>query len=197
MTTEPRQAVGTAAAARAVGVDASTLWRWQRAGYVTPAYVTRGGHARWNIEQLRHQLANAQEAPLTEAPTTPEPQPVAAAIVTSDGRVLAGQRHDGRPPWTFIAGEVEPGESPADAAVREVKEEAGLVVAVTRTIGRRVHPKTGRTMIYLACEPTEGTSVHVGDPEELAAVEWLTLAQADELLPGMFEPVRLHLDDVL
>ena len=27
-------------------------------------------------------------------------------------------------------------------------------------------------MIYLACTPTEGTAVHVGDPEELAEVRW-------------------------
>ena len=81
--------------------------------------------------------------------------------------------------------------------MREVKEETGLIVAVSSTIGRRVHPKTGRTMIYLACQPTEGTAVHVGDPEELAEVRWLPLAEADELLPGMFEPVRAHLDNVL
>ena len=61
----------------------------------------------------------------------------------------------------------------------------------------RVHPKTGRTMIYLACTPTHGTSVFVGDEEELAEVRWLSLAEADELLPGMFEPVREHLGRVI
>ncbi|MGH3966520.1 MAG: NUDIX domain-containing protein, partial [Pseudonocardiaceae bacterium] len=104
----------------------------------------------------------------------------------------------GKPPWTFIAGEIEPGESPADAAVREVKEEAALVVrAATRPIGRRVHPKTGRTMIYLECYPIEGTDAHVGDPEELAEVRWLDLDEVDELLPGMFEPVRAYLGEAL
>ena len=56
-----------------------------------------------------------------------------------------------------------------------------------------MHPKTGRTMIYLACTPTEGTDVFVGDPDELAEVRWLSLREADELMPGMFEPVREHL----
>jgi 8-oxo-dGTP pyrophosphatase MutT (NUDIX family) len=59
---------------------------------------------------------------LSEQPTTPEPQPVVAVIVTSEHGVLIGKCHDGKPPWTFIAGEIEPGESPADAAVREVKK---------------------------------------------------------------------------
>jgi len=125
---------------------------------------------------------------------SPEPQPVVAAIVTSHLGVLAGRRNDGKPPWTFIAGEIDPGESQVDAAVREVKEETGLRVrAGNREIGRRVHPKTGRTMIYLACMPTEGTEVFVGDPDELAEVRWLSLREVDELMPGMFEPVREHL----
>ena len=126
----------------------------------------------------------------------PEPQPVAAAIVISARGILAGRRIDGRPPWTFIAGEVEPGETAAFAAVREVKEETGLEVRAGREIGRRVHPKTGRTMVYVAARPSrpDELSVFVGDPAELAEVRWIaTLAEADELLPGMFGPVREHL----
>lgn len=136
-----------------------------------------------------------QEAPFMPEPaTTPEPQPVVAAIVTSHLGVLAGRRNDGKPPWTFIAGEIEPGESMVDAAIREVKEETGLLVrAGHQEIGRRVHPKTGRTMIYLACSPTHGTHVFVGDEDELAEVRWLSLAEVDTLMPGVFEPVREHL----
>jgi 8-oxo-dGTP pyrophosphatase MutT (NUDIX family) len=132
---------------------------------------------------------------MTQPDTAPEPQPVAAAIVTSSRGVLAGKRNDGKPPWTFIAGEVEPGETAPFAAVREVKEETGLEVRAGREIGRRVHPKTGRTMIYVAARPVrpDDLDVFVGDTDELAEVRWLTLAEADELLPGMFEPVRAHL----
>lgn len=131
---------------------------------------------------------------MIEPASTPEHQPVVAAVVTSHLGVLAGQRRDGRPPWTFIAGEIEPGESQVDAAVREVKEETGLLVrAGQQEIGRRVHPKTKRTMIYLACSPIEGTDVYLGDEEELADVRWLSLAEVDTLMPGVFEPVREHL----
>lgn len=131
---------------------------------------------------------------VTPPASTPEPEPVVAAVVTSHLGVLAGRRNDGKPPWTFIAGKVQPGEAIADAAVREVKEETGLEVrAAHHEIGRRVHPKTGRTMIYLSCLPVAGTAVFVGDEEELAEVRWLSLPEADELLTGMFEPVREHL----
>jgi 8-oxo-dGTP pyrophosphatase MutT (NUDIX family) len=126
----------------------------------------------------------------------PEPPPVAAAIVTSPLGVLAGRRNDGTPPWTFIAGKIQAGESPADAAVREVKEETGLDVVPGRILGRRVHPATQATMVYLAARPAPGAdpaSVIVGDPAELAEVRWLSLAELDELMPGVFEPVRAYL----
>lgn len=136
--------------------------------------------------------------PVPESASKPEHQPVVAAIVTSTLGVLAGRRNDGKPPWTFIAGEVEPGESAADAAIREVKEETGLQVrAGFHEIGRRVHPATKRTMIYLACTPTHGTDVFVGDEEELAEVRWLNLREVDELLAGIYKPVREHLGRVL
>ena len=110
----------------------------------------------------------------------PEPSARVAAIVTSSKGVLIGRRNDGKPPWTFIAGEIEPGESPADAAVREVKEETGLLIQAGDVIGRRVHPKTGRTMIYMEGKPSHGLKVFVGDEDELAEVRWVTLAEADE-----------------
>ena len=118
-----------------------------------------------------------------------------AAIVTSDRGVLVGRRNDGKPPWTFIAGEQDSvqDESPEDTAVREVKEETGLEVRAGQVIGERDHPKTGRHMIYLAAVPVRGTDVFVGDEDELAEVRWVGLAEADELLPGMYEPVREHL----
>lgn len=191
--------VSSTTAAEALGVHPGTLWRWVKDGRVKPTSHTVGGHLRWDMADLRRQLALAdEEQHVPEPADAPEHPPVVAAIVTSHLGVLAGRRHDKKPPWTFIAGEIEPGESQADAAVREVKEETGLLVrAGHHEIGRRVHPKTGRTMIYLACLPTHGTEVFVGDAEELAEVRWLTLKEVDELMPGVYEPVREHLGMVI
>jgi 8-oxo-dGTP pyrophosphatase MutT (NUDIX family)/transcriptional regulator with XRE-family HTH domain len=124
--------------------------------------------------------------------------PVVAAIVTSDLGILVGKRNDGKPPWTFIAGEQDAvkDENPADTAVREVKEETGLRVQAGEVIGERnPHPATGRHMIYLAATPTHGTEVFVGDEEELAEVRWVSLAELDELMGAgnIFAPVREHL----
>jgi 8-oxo-dGTP pyrophosphatase MutT (NUDIX family) len=120
-------------------------------------------------------------------------QPVIAAIVTSRRGVLVGRRNDGVPPWTFIAGENRLNEPPEETAIREVKEEATLEIRAGEVIGERDHPMTGRRMIYIAAEPVHGTEIHVGDEAELAEVRWVSLAEADELLPGMFGPVREYL----
>ena len=185
--------VTTGAAAKAIGVTPVTLQRWAHAGIVTPASVTAGGHLRWDLDDLREQLRKHPGGISARSPSEPEPQPVAAAIVTSSRGVLIGRRNDRTPPWTFIAGEIEPGESPADAATREVKEETGLLVRVGREIGRRIHPATGRLMIYLTAEPEHGTDIFVGDRAELAEVRWVDFDQASALLTGMYEPVRTHL----
>lgn len=126
-------------------------------------------------------------------PAVPGQQPIVTAIVTSRHGVLIGRRNDGIPPWSFIAGEQEPGEQAADTIIREVKEETGLDIRAGKVIGERDHPATGRHMIYLAARPVRGTAVHVGDEAELAEVRWVTLAEAEDLLPRMFEPVHEHL----
>lgn len=53
------------------------------------------------------------------------------AVVLKDEKVLLGRRADNGA-LTPITGIVDPGEEPADAAVREVAEEAGVVARVTR-----------------------------------------------------------------
>ena len=61
--------------------------------------------------------------------------PGVSAIVRDDAeRVLFIRRaDDGR--WGLPAGGVDPGESPAEAVVREVREETGLTVRVARVAG--------------------------------------------------------------
>jgi 8-oxo-dGTP pyrophosphatase MutT (NUDIX family) len=124
---------------------------------------------------------------------------IVAAIVTHRSGVLIGRRNDGTPPWTFIAGEIEPGESVFQAAIREVHEETGLhvVPVFMPEIGRRVHPHTGRSIVYVACAPSGATAVSVRDEEELAEVKWATFAEVEELMPDMSPPVHEYLSKVL
>jgi 8-oxo-dGTP diphosphatase len=120
-------------------------------------------------------------------------QVVAAGIVTSDRGVLVTRRVDQNPPWGFTAGWVEPGDSPEETVIREVKEEADLRIEAGEYLGERDHPATGKHMIYYAARPTHGTEIHLGDEGELTEVRWVSLAEADELMPDMFGPVREYL----
>jgi 8-oxo-dGTP pyrophosphatase MutT (NUDIX family) len=193
--------VRSGVAAKALGVRIVTLNRWVDTGKVKPAWVTPGGQYRWDLDDLKRQVSRDEGTSVTGSTDLPERPPVAAAIVTSELGVLVGKRNDGRPPWTFIAGKIHEGESSADAAVREVKEETGLVVRpAMREIGRRIHPKTQTLMIYIACRPTEGLDVFVGDEEELAEVRWVKLGELGDLMGGagnVFEPVWQHLSTTL
>lgn len=53
---------------------------------------------------------------------------VAAAIICRDGKVLAAQRGYGefKGGWEFPGGKLEPGESGADACIREISEELSV-----------------------------------------------------------------------
>lgn len=58
---------------------------------------------------------------------------VVAAIISGDGKVFATQRGYGeyKDGWEFPGGKVEPGESPEEALVREIREELNADINVT------------------------------------------------------------------
>ncbi|AWN28568.1 NUDIX hydrolase [Streptomyces sp. NEAU-S7GS2] len=131
--------------------------------------------------------------------TADERPGIAAAIIVHEGRVLMVRRRisEGKLSWQFPAGEVEPGETREDAAVRETKEETGLNVSALKLLGERVHPATGRLMSYTACELVRGTA-HVADTDELAELAWVAHGEIPEYVPyGLFGPVQEYLDAAL
>ncbi|MER5545105.1 NUDIX hydrolase [Streptomyces sp. NPDC002589] len=124
---------------------------------------------------------------------------VAAAIaVQSDGVLMIRRRvPEGQLLWQFPAGQIEPRESPEQAAVRETLEETGMYVTALKLLGERVHPKTGRRMSYVACAVESGTP-YVADDAEVAEVAWVRLAQIPAYVPyGLFDPVQTYLDATL
>jgi 8-oxo-dGTP diphosphatase len=189
----------TGEAAKAIDVSRSTLQRWANTGLVPEAWWrTPAGQLRWDLGKLKELLGITMPPEHAHDPAAPLRPAIVAAIITSARGVLLTRRHDGKPLYGFPAGEAEPGESPEDATIREVKEETGLQVKVSHVIGERDHPVTGRHMIYLAGRPEHGTDVHVGDTDELAEVAWYQLADATERLgPTLYAPVRDHLAHVL
>ena len=137
--------------------------------------------------------------PIVDPGTTPLQPPVVLAIVTGSQGVLICHRRDERPPWTFPGGDIEPGESPAAAAARRVLAETGLGITTMAVLGSRVHPRTARVMIYLACQPENDRTVpavDVGDGD-LDRVEWAGLDTVRDRMPDMYAPVKAHLEVTL
>lgn len=64
---------------------------------------------------------------------------VAAAIIIKDGKVLATQRGYGdyKDWWEFPGGKLEPGETPAQAAEREIREELDAEIKAGDVIWHR------------------------------------------------------------
>lgn len=122
--------------------------------------------------------------------------PIAAAIIVRDGRVLLIRRRveEASLSWQFPAGAVESGESGSVAAAREAYEEVGLTVRPIETLGSRVHPATGRTMIYVVGEVVCG-SARVAAVREVAEIAWCDRRQVAEFVPyPFFAPVQDYLD---
>ena len=109
-------------------------------------------------------------------------QPVALAIVLRDERILLARRPHGSHLaglWEFPGGKIEPGEEPAEAALRELREETGLTGGRTEKLTRTSHSYDDRQVelwAYLVTG-TRGRPVHHAGqelrwvvPDDLAAL---------------------------
>jgi len=163
----------------------------------------------FDIAERRLAAVSAERAPAGRAPATADrstvrpgqavpgglwPSRVVAVVVTCPLGVLAVRRADDRPAWAFPSGMIEPGESPADAAVREVREETGCPIRPGWILGSRLHPATGQSVTYLAAVPDQGTDVSAMGPGEVTEARWLTVGEAASLMPDMYQPVLAWLE---
>jgi 8-oxo-dGTP pyrophosphatase MutT (NUDIX family) len=103
--------------------------------------------------------------------------------------VIARLNRAGRVEWCLPKGHLEGGETPEDAAVREIEEETGIrgrVVGSLGTIdywfsaeGRRVH----KLVHHYLLEATGGTLSIEGDPDQEAIdVAWVSLTELAKTL---------------
>ncbi|MBX3015756.1 MAG: NUDIX hydrolase [Caldilineaceae bacterium] len=106
----------------------------------------------------------------------------ACIALYDEGRILmVRQRYRGTIHWTFPGGGIEPGETPRDAAIREVAEETGLVVILHELLAQC--PRTNGQGTYYCYRGTisQGEVQLGSDPElgectqELLEVRWQPL----------------------
>ena len=113
---------------------------------------------------------------------------VAVLPVDGDGRILLVRQID-TDRWATIGGTVEPDESPADAAVREAAEEAGVVVRLGRLLTALGGPEYRITYPNgdeVACVPiVYDATVESGSPRpdgvETSDAAWFHPEELDEV----------------
>lgn len=120
---------------------------------------------------------------------------VSAAIIRQEGRIFATQRGYGafKDGWEFPGGKVEPGETPQQALVREIREELDTEIEVGELFDtvEYDYPHFHLTMYCFLCTVKSGSLVL----KEHEAARWLSRETADSVawLPadlGLIEKLK-------
>ncbi len=130
----------------------------------------------------------------------------AAAIFDESGSVLLVKHRYGPLNWELPGGAAEIGESPAETAVREVREETGLDVVVRHLTGWYYEPEIDFLHFVLACDLVEPTAAPVPDLVEVSQCDYwpsnalprpisnFTVRRVTEALHGTVLPLPARLE---
>ena len=140
-------------------------------------------------------------------PNAPRPTrlvPAASAVVADDeSRLLMAKRTDNGL-WTIPGGGMKPGETIADAAIREVKEETGIDVEVVALVGIYTNPQhvveysdgevRQQFSVCFACRPVGGEPT---PSDETSDVGYFTPNEIDgmDVHPSIRLRIQHFLDD--
>lgn len=107
---------------------------------------------------------------------------VSVLILDDAGRLLLVRHADHGDGWAVLGGAVDPGESPAEAAVREAREEIGVEVRLDRLVDvlggpdyEVTYPHGDRTAYVTAVYEAQIVSgVPSPDQDEITQLSWFT-----------------------
>ena len=121
-----------------------------------------------------------------------------AVAILDDNRILLIKREDFEV-WALPGGGVDAGESLAQAAIREAREETGLQVSLTRLVGVYSRPHWdhgGDHVVLFAAAPIGGVLLEDADGEVLDARYFARHELPEALVPWHRQRIDDALDDV-
>jgi len=126
---------------------------------------------------------------------------VACALIDADGRVLIAQRPEGKPMaglWEFPGGKVEPGETPEQTVIRELREELGIETKTAclapLTFASHAYEDFHLLMPLFVCRRYWG----IPEAREGQTIRWVRARQLrDYPMPAADEPLIPFLLDLL
>ncbi len=121
------------------------------------------------------------------------------AVLDESGRVLLQRRGDPGGPWGLPGGAMELGETLAETAVRETREETGLDVRLDELLGvytepSRTHPNGDVVQaVVVVLTATRVSGQLAADGKETIDLGWFAL---DDLPQPIFSPHEAMLEDL-
>lgn len=122
---------------------------------------------------------------------------IAIGIVVKDNNILLIKRKktEGMLFWAFPGGKIESGETPENAAVREIFEETGVNSHILKHFGTRIHPLTSAEISYYLCQYENETNCFATD--EVEEIKWCSPRETLSLLTTSIYPPVLKLIESL
>jgi 8-oxo-dGTP diphosphatase len=125
----------------------------------------------------------------------------ACALIDADNRILLSKRPEGKALaglWEFPGGKVDPGETPEESLVRELREELGIETKVAclapLTFASHTYETFHLLMPLYVCRRYEGIARGMEGQE----IKWVRAAQLrDYPMPPADEPLIPFLQDLL
>lgn len=117
-------------------------------------------------------------------------------VVITNGQMLAIRNSYGWKRWTFPGGKIDKGESPIEAARRELMEETGIIPITLKQIGKfesRTEYKRDNIFVFLAEANDSNLKI---DPFEIEEAQWFPVDKPPELGPvgrniyGMYKDIE-------
>ena len=119
-----------------------------------------------------------------QAVAGPQALRVAIAVVVRGPEVLLVLRNDDGAGigWGFVAGIVKPGQRAEAVAVRETRDETGVLCRPVTRLGERTHPVTGALCEYWHCTWLAGEPANLDGRENVETL-WVPAAEVARFIP--------------